>query len=126
LEKILAEIKSSFFIKPKIHFFGGEPLANPYFSQLLDLADKYRMETSLATNGVLLDRYLDRILKSNLNQMNISIDGLDSTHDRIRGIKGSFKKVMDDIRKLRGKEGQRKKIINVNCLILPGPEGIID
>jgi len=119
LEKILTEIRSSFLIKPNLHFFGGEPLINPYFGHLLDLADKYRMETSLATNGVLLDRYSAQILKSNLNQMNVSIDGLDSIHDQIRGVKGSFEKVIDNIKKLRKKEGPKRKIINVNCLILP-------
>lgn len=118
-EDILADIKKSFLIKPKLHFFGGEPLLNPYFSQILDLADDYGMETSITTNGILLEQHLDQILKSNLKQINISIDDIGQKSDQIKQFKGCFQKVIDNIKKLRNKQGKKKKIININCVIIP-------
>lgn len=118
-ENILADIKKSFLIKPKIHFFGGEPLINPYFNQLLDLADDYQMETSITTNGILLEQHLDRILKSNLKQINISLDDIGQKHDQIRQFRGSFQKITDNIKKLKNRQGRNKKIININCIIIP-------
>lgn len=119
-EKILKDIKKSFLIKPKIHFFGGEPLVNPHFSMLLRLAQEYKIKTSITTNGILLDTYLDDILHSDLNQINISIDDLGVQHDFIRGYPGCFEKAIANIKKLRLKEiNQRtkRKVININCVI---------
>ena len=118
-KNILSDIKNSFLIKPKLHFFGGEPLVSPHFSQLLDLAQDYQMDISMTTNGILLNQYLDQILRSNLNQINISIDGIGQRHDQIRQFKGCFQKVIDNIIKLRDKEEKKEKIININCLIIP-------
>jgi len=119
LENILADIKKNFLIKPKLHFFGGEPLLNPYFSQLLDLAENYGMATSMTTNGVLLNRHLEQILKSKLKQINISIDGIEEEHDKMRQLKGCFREAIDNIKKLRANEGKNKKIININAIVAP-------
>lgn len=116
-KNILSDIKNSFLIKPKLHFFGGEPLVSPYFSQLLDLAQDYQMDVSMTTNGILLNQHLDQILKSNLKQINISIDGVGQRHDQIRQFKGCFQRVIDNIKKLRSMEREKKKIININYLI---------
>lgn len=116
-KNILSDIKNSFLIKPKLHFFGGEPLINPYFPQLLDLTQDYQMKTSMTTNGILLSKYLDQILKSDLNQINISIDDIGQKHDQLRQFKGCFQKAIDNIKELRDKEEKKRKIININCLI---------
>lgn len=116
-ENILIQANKYFLIKPKLHFFGGEPMLNPYFDKLLNLTQIYKMDVSMTTNGILLDQYLNQISKSNLNQINISIDGLEQEHDRIKGIKDCFQNVISNINKLRNKEKKRKKIININTLI---------
>ncbi|MBA7492672.1 GTP 3',8-cyclase [subsurface metagenome] len=115
---ILEDIRSSFFIKPNLHFFGGEPLLNPYFGQILSLAQGYKMEMSLTTNGILLDKYLDQILGTNLKQINISIDDIGPRHDKIRQFKGCFQNIIDNIKKIRKKGKGNKKIININCLVI--------
>lgn len=119
-EKILKDMKKSFLIKPRIHFFGGEPLINPHFSTFLRLAQEYKVKTSITTNGILLDTYLDDILHRDLNQINISIDDIGVRHDLLRGFPGCFEKAMINLKKLRQQEiNQRtkRKIINLNCVI---------
>lgn len=118
-EKILLDAKASFRFKPVIHFFGGEPLVNPEFAQMLKLADKYGFKSSLTTNGVLLDKYLENIKRSNLGQINISLDNIGERHDKERGYTGCFNKVLDSIKKIGEWENKIRsgKLININCVL---------
>jgi len=107
-EKILKETKV-FLIKPRIHFFGGEPLLNPYFVELLNLADKYGFKSSITTNGILLNKYIKNILNSDLDQINVSIND----------VKEKYDKIITAIRSLKQKsnKGRHKKIVNINCVV---------
>jgi MoaA/NifB/PqqE/SkfB family radical SAM enzyme len=121
-EKILGDVKKNFWIKPLIHFFGGEPLLNPYFREILKIAEKYNFKCSLTTNGTMLQNNLDEIAKSEkLNQINISLDDIGEKHDRLRGFPGLFNKTISAIKKIREMEAElrirKRKIINVNCVI---------
>lgn len=121
-EKIIKDTKKSFPIKPLIHFFGGEPLLNPHFKEILEIAEKHNFKCSLTTNGTMLSRYLDDIIQSRkLNQINISLDDIEERHDSLRGFPGLFEKDISAINKIRkiekkSKHGKRK-IINANCVI---------
>lgn len=121
-EKILKDAKNSFLIKPIIHFFGGEPLLNPYFKEILRIAEKHNFKCSLTTNGTMLSRYLDDIIQSKkLNQINISLDDIGNKHDYLRSFPGAFERAISAIEKIRkiekkSKHGKRK-IININCVI---------
>jgi len=119
-EKILRDAKKSFFIKPLIHFFGGEPLLNPYFEEILKISDNYGFKSSITTNGILLGKYIKSICDSKLYQFNISIDDIGKKHDQLRGAPGCFNKIMANIKEIRQKElliKNKKKIININCLV---------
>ena len=118
LKKILEETKG-FFIKPRIHLFGGEPLLHPEFERILDLIDEFDLKSSLTTNGVLLEKFADKILSSDLDQINISLDDLGDKHDCLRVYSGCFDKALGGIRDLRDKNnpGWQNKTININCLI---------
>jgi MoaA/NifB/PqqE/SkfB family radical SAM enzyme len=119
-EKILKDAKKNFFIKPLIHFFGGEPLLNPYFNEFLNMSNGYGFRSSITTNGILLNQYSKIILGSKLNQINVSIDDIGEKHDQIRRVAGCFEAVISNIKALRKKESSRqskRKIININCLI---------
>jgi MoaA/NifB/PqqE/SkfB family radical SAM enzyme len=119
-EKILKDVKKSFFLKPFIHFFGGEPLLNPHFSEILEISDDYDFKSSVTTNGILLDKYIKSINNSRLNQINISIDDIGARHDQARRVPGAFNKIIANIKEMRQRElflKNRRKIININCLM---------
>jgi len=84
---------------------GGEPFAHPQLQDIVDrINQKYpRTLKCFSTNGV-LTKQIYRFLKRNLSlniKLNISLDGLEDTHDKIRGVKGSFKKVIQTIRVIK-------------------------
>jgi radical SAM protein with 4Fe4S-binding SPASM domain len=67
---------------------GGEPLMHPGFKEINDMLPEFFLRKILFTNGLLLNK---RILKKlNVDEIQISIDGLEKAHNSLRG-KGTFK-----------------------------------
>jgi radical SAM family uncharacterized protein len=81
-------------------FEGGEPTLRPDLPEILREAHQ-RFHTSMVTNGFLLTkRWKD--LRRYLELVFVSLDGIGATHDRLRGIKGSFVRAVDGIRHAKG------------------------
>lgn len=73
---------------------GGEPLVHPHFDSINELMVHHKFRKVLLTNGDLLSR--DRARQLNVEEIQVSVDGLEKGHDAIRG-KGSFKKAFQAI-----------------------------
>lgn len=78
---------------------GGEPLFRSITPKLIRKIKEYRMECDLVTNGALLTKELtEEMVKIGVDRVKFSIDGVNvETHDYLRGVKGTFKKVMGNI-----------------------------
>jgi len=77
----------------------GEPLTAPeLLFDLLENADFFKIPVTICTNGILLDEKMsERLIDSNLHDMNISIDAAEpETYARIRG--ADFDQLLDNIR----------------------------
>lgn len=73
---------------------GGEPLLYTRFKKLNNILPKFSVRKLLLSNGLLLNKAI--IEELNFDEIQISIDGLEDSHDSIRG-KGTFKRAMDSI-----------------------------
>jgi len=73
---------------------GGEPLLHREFPEINGLLGHYALRKILFTNGTLITGDVLRSL--NVDEIQISLDGLEGGHDAIRG-KGTFKKTMKGI-----------------------------
>lgn len=88
----------------RLRFTGGEPLLREDLFNILKEIDTLRFEKiTLATNGILLDKYYKEINNSCLTDLGVSIDGLAEVNDKIRGIPGGFERVMDSLKLIQGK-----------------------
>ncbi len=74
---------------------GGEPLLHSRFAAINDILADYSLRTVLFTNGTLLSRSMIRELKT--HEIQVSIDGLEKSHDALRGA-GSFEKTLSAAR----------------------------
>lgn len=76
---------------------GGEPLLRKDIVQICEYISKYNIEPSLSTNGILLnEKNIKELSKAGVKYVHLSIDGAKpSTHDELRGVKGSFDKLME-------------------------------
>lgn len=79
-----------------IHFSGGEPLLRDDIFQILEYSKSKNLMTGLTTNGTLIDEKIAKHLCDCVSHIQLSIDGLEKTHDYIRG-SGAFKKTINGI-----------------------------
>lgn len=71
----------------RIAFTGGEPLLRKDFGKIIELCNKYKISTSVSTNGYHASSMLNALKK--VDCVNLSIDGPPKIHDLLRGA-GSF------------------------------------
>jgi len=83
-----------------VQITGGEPLQHPEWPWFLAEAQRRISIVRLMTNGVGIGRSAARTLGHYCNAIQVSVDGLESTHDAIRG-PGSFRRALQGIRQLR-------------------------
>ena len=79
--------------KVMINITGGEPLCRPDLEACGRMIYEKEFPWGMVTNGLALtpQRY-EKLLRSGLRAMTISLDGIGETHDWMRGHKGSFEK----------------------------------
>ena len=65
---------------------GGEPLLFKKLSKVLDCAVSRSLKVSIDTNGILLSKKKAlELKKSGISTIQVSLDGMEKTHDKIRG-----------------------------------------
>jgi sulfatase maturation enzyme AslB (radical SAM superfamily) len=76
---------------PIVSICGGEPTIYPHLDALVTELLRRKKFIYLCTNGIRLDRYLPKWKPSPYLTINISMDGLEPTHDLVRSRKGLYK-----------------------------------
>ncbi len=109
---------------PVILFSGGEPTVHPRLAEYAEYAVSKGMRAVISTNGTLITKEMAKVLKEiGLSYVGISLDGLEETHDKFRGIKGSFKRALAAIKNCQEvgiKVGLRFTINKRNVSEIPG------
>ena len=87
------------FKVPVILFSGGEPLMRPDILELIQHARSRGVRAVISTNGTLIKPDLAAKLKDvELSYVGVSLDGLQETNDRFRGIPGAYDQALAGIR----------------------------
>ncbi len=109
---------------PAVLFSGGEPLLRHDIFEMAAYAKSLGMRAVLSTNGLLIDESTaDRIKEVGFSYVGISLDGLESVHDKVRGVKGAFRGSIEGIRRCRERDirvGLRYTVHKLNIDELPG------
>jgi MoaA/NifB/PqqE/SkfB family radical SAM enzyme len=96
-----------------IAFEGGEPLLRADLAEILAFSRSLPLHTSLVTNGTLLESRIEEIAPFIDGAIYVSLDGLEKTHDTIRGVSGCFR------RTIRGITASREKVpVTINTTIM--------
>jgi len=96
-----------------IAFEGGEPLLRKDLVEILAFSRSLPLHTSLITNGTLLESRIDEISPYINGVVYVSLDGLEKTHNTIRGVNGCFQKA------LRGITAAAQKVpVTINTTIM--------
>ena len=96
-----------------VAFEGGEPLLRRDLVDILAFSRSLPLHTSLITNGTLLESKIEEIAPYINGVVYVSLDGLEKTHDNIRGVDGSFRKAV------RGINAAKEKVsVTINTTVM--------
>ncbi|HPP53487.1 MAG TPA: adenosyl-hopene transferase HpnH [Thermoguttaceae bacterium] len=86
---------------PVVSVCGGEPLLYPELPELLRRLAELRKHVYLCTNGTLLAERLSRLPRNSRLMLNVHLDGMEATHDRLTGRPGVFAQAIEGIRQAK-------------------------
>ena len=101
-KSILDEVKQNFDIsKVQLCITGGEPLLRKDFFDILGYAHETGYHWGMTSNATLITKEVAaKLREAGMGTISVSIDGLEETHDRLRGMKGGWRRAMDGIQNL--------------------------
>ena len=112
---ILDEVKQNFDIgRLMLCITGGEPLLRPDFFNILGYAHKLGYTWGMTSNATLITPSVaEKLYETGMATISVSIDGLENTHDCLRGMKGGYRLAMSGIENLlaereRHRAGKKK------------------
>lgn len=104
-----------------ISFSGGEPTTIPYLFDLIKDLHSAGKRCAIVTNATYFTpEDTEKICKSNLMYMMISIHGTEKTHDEVTNLKGGFQKIIKNIKSIsdyKKKYGLKYPIIGIKSII---------
>lgn len=104
----------------EVDFTGGEPLLRKDWPLIAQRLRDHGVMVKIVTNGTMLDEHTAALLKeAEVTGVGVSIDGLEPTHDFVRGREGLFRNVMGAIHKALKVDLSITVITSVNSLNLP-------
>ena len=108
-----------------LHLCGlGEPAMHPEIGRFLDHLHPKRMKVSLATNGLLFDKFeAKRVLSWDTDLLTISVDGHDAESYHKHRVGGDYQRLVSNVKELyqaRTRQKKRYPIIRIASVLLPG------
>ena len=107
IENIKTIFDSNFLLSQNclVELSGGEPFLHRDIVDIITVLLNLGYKVGITTNGWFTEK-VEQIIKINQNKLNqlyisISIDGLESEHDEIRGVHGSFIRAIETIKILK-------------------------
>jgi len=104
-----------------VNFTGGEPTLRHDLEDIVAHASRLGMWTSLVTNGGMLTRERVRSLKrAGLDSLMVSLDSPEpATHDRIRGVPGLHRRVLENVRVISEEFLTGLRMGGLMCVLAP-------
>ena len=78
---------------------GGEPLLHDNILGIVRNLAQESLRVSIITNGGALEEKIDALVTAGLDQIIVSLDGPDASHDKFRGTKGLFNAAVRGLRR---------------------------
>lgn len=103
-DELISLIKDIAEIKPlSICLCGGEPLLKKeLLYKIISILSNKGVDVAFVSNGYLLDKAVAKKIKeAGLSRIQISLDGLKESHERLRNFKGSFDKTITALQNLK-------------------------
>ena len=116
-KKIIDDIKG---FKPYVSMPATEPLLYGKLNDAIAYAKEASLRVGIATNGYYLPERAKDLVDSGLTKLVVSIDGTRDVHDEIRGVEGTYDRIIEGIKKVvehKKQKGVLEPYIYVNYVI---------
>lgn len=100
---------------------GGEAFLYPEIIELIEYINSKGIFISIDTNGTVLQNHLKDLLRIGNIHLTFSIDGPEETHDTVRGVPGSFRKMYQNIVALTEQEKESPNTISKSITFTVSP-----
>ncbi len=117
LKSLIDDVKSH---KPNITLFGGEPFLYRGWAELVHYVKESGLRCNIITNGTLLEKYAEDVVRLGVNEIIFSLDGTREIHDKIRGAEGIFDKAWKGLQAVndwKAKKARQAPLINISSTI---------
>jgi organic radical activating enzyme len=84
---------------------GGEPFLHPQLFDVVRAAKARGLSVNITTNGTLVERRWAELTQSGVDSLSMSLDGLETTHDQLRGKVGAFTQTVRALRRVKDEAG---------------------
>jgi len=118
------EIKKAFFDiaqdfdakKIMVAVTGGEPLLRRDIFEVMEYASNLGFKWGMVTNGTLIDsNIIDKLARAGMSTISVSLDGLEKSHNWLRGRPDTFKKTIRALKLLKD-SNQFKVVEAITCV----------
>lgn len=98
---------------------GGEPFLRRDIFSIIHSARQHNLFINILSNGALLDKAkVHELNRLGVGCITFSLDGAEKTHDHIRGVKGSFSRLVQGVELLnQSRNGKAGPLLSLNCTI---------
>lgn len=100
----------------EIELSGGEPFMRKDIWGIIEYASSRRLGMNITTNGTLLNKIsIKKLFDYKVNRLQISLDGIGKTQDKIRNTQGAYKKIVNTVKRINRIRKQKKSSLKINA-----------
>lgn len=96
--------------KPLFYITGGEPFLYPDLVELMNYIKQKGCLATVVTNGVLLEKYAEEMVKNKWDMVMVSFDGPKEIHDKCRNFSGAYDTCFNGLLKLNEMKKKYKSV----------------
>ena len=118
LDEIKALVDDVAATRPTFTLFGGEPTLYKEWVDVVRYIKSKGMRCNMVTNGMRLVQFADEVVKIGMDEIILSLDGEEETHDQSRGLQGAYQKMLEGtaaIQEAKRVNKANRPVITVNC-----------
>lgn len=120
LNEIKALVDDVATSRPAFTLFGGEPTLYKDWVEVVRYIKSKGMRCNMITNGMRLVQSADEVVKIGMDEIILSLDGEEETHDQSRGLEGAYQKILEGtaaIQEAKRVNNANRPVITINCTI---------
>lgn len=107
-----------------VNLRGGEPFLFPPIIDLLDHIRARGLFSAMDTNGTMIGRFAEDIVRIGKIHLTVSVDGPEEIHDAVRGVPGCFRRIREGLAALRAAEAAAGTEISKSICFVISPYSV--